>query len=196
MPLMRYHALMKKTKHDEKEIAMKFRKTLSVLLALMLFVSLFSGSALAASGEASGGASGGGVGSAGQEFGTFTEVESSAGIVIKNGAVSYADGWNGSASGEITAEGMNGAVITADEANGIAITLANETDTYIIENSEIRATAGLKNNDLGYEAAYGVGVGVSTGELWIKTAVWPPRAPAPRRCRCPLPTSPPPPRWW
>lgn len=146
------------------------KKTLSVLLALMLFVSLFSAAALAASGEASGGASGGGAGSAGQEFGTFAEVENSAGIVIKNGSVSYADGWNGTASGEITATGMNGAVISADESNGIAITLANETDTYVIENSEIRATAGLKNNDLGYEAAFGVGVGVSTGELWIKNS--------------------------
>ena len=141
------------------------RKSLAVLLTLILLVSLFSAAALA-----SGEASGGGSGSAGQEFGTFAEIEKSAGVIIKDGSVSYADGWKGAASGEITAEGMTGAVITAEEANGVAITLADETDTYVIEDSEIAATAGLKNNELGYEAAYGVGVGVCTGELWIKNS--------------------------
>ena len=140
-----------------------FRKGFAITLALILVVSLFSASALA-----SGEASGEGSGSAGQEFGTFAEIEKSAGIIVKDGAVSYADGWNGSASGGITAAGMTGAVIHGDEANGIAITLGSENDTYVIEDSEISATAGLKNNELGYEAAYGVGVGVCTGELWIK----------------------------
>lgn len=143
-----------------------FRKSLSVLLTLMLLFSLGSVAALASSGEASEGGSG----SAGQEFGTFGEVEKSAGIIVKDGSVSYAEGWNGVASGEITPAGMSGAVISADEANGVAITLAEETDTYVIEDSEISATAGLKNNELGYEAAYGVGVGVCTGELWIKNS--------------------------
>ena len=153
------------------------RKSLAVLLTVTLLFTLCAAAALASgetsgetSGEASGEASGGGSGSAGQEFGTFAEVKDSAGVIIENGAVSYADGWNGSASGEITAEGMTGAFIHADEANGVAITLANETDTYVIEDSEITASAGLKNNDLGYEAAFGVGVGVSTGELWIKNS--------------------------
>ena len=142
-----------------------FRKSLAAVLTVMLLVCLFSAAA-----QASGEVSGEGSGSAGQEFGTFAEIEASAGITVRDGSVSYADGWNGTASGEITAEGMTGAVITAEESNGIAITLANETDSYVIEDSEISATAGLKNNELGYEAAFGVGVGVSTGELWIKNS--------------------------
>ena len=150
------------------------KRCFAILLALMLMFSLCAGAALAsgeaASGEASGSASGGGSGSAGQEFGTFDEVEKTAGIIIEDGTVSYAEGWNGTASGEITAEGMKGAVITADEANGVAISLPKETDTYVIEDSDISVTAGLKNNELGYEAAYGVGVGVNTGELWIKNS--------------------------
>lgn len=142
---------------------------LALLMALALVFSFGSVAAMA-SGESSGEASGGGTGSAGQEFGTFAEVAASAGIIIEDGAVRYAEGWNGSASGEITAEGMTGAVIAADEANGVAITMPEETDVYIIEDSDISATAGLKNNDLGYEAAYGVGIGVCTGELWIKNS--------------------------
>jgi len=143
------------------------KRIVAVICALMLVLSLGAG-AFASDEAASGEASGGGSGSAGQEFGTFDEVEKSAGIIVRDGAVRYADGWNGTASGEITAEGMKGAVITADEANGIAISLPKETDTYVIEGSDISVTAGVKNNELGYEAAYGVGVGVNTGELWIK----------------------------
>ena len=145
------------------------KRSAAVLLALTLLLSVFSGAAMA-SGEASGEASGGGSGSAGQEFGTFSEIEKSAGILIQDGSVGYADGWNGTASGEIGATGMKNAVIAADGANGVAITLANESDVYVIEDSVISATAGTKNNDLGYEAAYGVGVGVCTGELWIKNS--------------------------
>ena len=146
------------------------RKSLAILLTILLLFALGSSAALAsgesASGEASGGTSGGG----GQEFGTFGEIEKAAGIIIKDGSVSYADGWNGTASGEITAAGMKGAVVTADEANGVAVSLPTETDTYVIEDSDITVTAGQKNNELGYEAAYGVGVGVNTGELWIRNS--------------------------
>ena len=152
------------------------RKSLAVLLALMLLLTLCSAAAMA-SGEPSGEASGEAVGDAsgeasggGQEFGAFNEIVASAGVIIDNGEVSYADNWSGTASGEITAQGMKGASITANEANGVAITLANETDTYLIEDSDIFASAGLKNNELGYEAAYGVGVGVKTGELWIRNS--------------------------
>ena len=106
----------------------------------------------------------------GQEFGTYDEIAAAAGIIIENGEVSYAEGWDGTVSGDITAEGMKGAVITANEANGAAITLAAETDTYVIEDSEISVTSGQKNNDLGYEAAFGVGIGIKTGELWIKNS--------------------------
>ena len=156
------------------------KRCLAVFLTMLFLVSLCSAAALA-SGEASGsGASGetgesasgeaGGSGSASQEFGSFDEIIASAGVVIENGTVTYADDWNGTASGEITAEGMTGAVIAADEANGVAVILPTETDTYVIEDSEISATAGTKNNDVGYEAAFGVGVGVRTGELWIKNS--------------------------
>ena len=143
----------------------RMRKIPAVFLALILLFSVCSGAAMA-SGEASGESSG----SAGQEFGAFGEVTASAGVIVENGTVTYAEGWDGTASGEITAEGMKGAVIDAHEANGVSITLADETATYLIEDSEISASAGLKNNDLGYEAAFGVGVGVCTGELWIRNS--------------------------
>ena len=157
------------------------RRSMAVLLTMMLLFSFCTAAALASSGEAGSGEASGetnseasgeasGAGSGGQEFGAFSEIVASAGIVIEDGAVSYADNWNGTASGEITATGMTGASITATEANGVAITMAKETDTYVIEDSDIFATAGLKNNELGYEAAYGVGVGVSTGELWIRNS--------------------------
>ena len=145
------------------------RRGLAVLLALALLVSVGAVTALA-SGEASGEGGGGGTGSAGQEFGMFDEVKTSAGVIVEDGAVSYVDGWNGTASGEITAEGMTGAVITAEEANGIVITMGEETDSYVIADSDISVTAGVLNNDLGYEAAYGVGVAVQTGELWVKNS--------------------------
>ena len=166
-------------------------RSLTLLLALMLLLSFCTVAAFASSEEAAGETSSeasietasseagsgeadsgeaGSSGAASQEFGTFDEIAASAGVVIENGAVSYPENWNGTASGEITAEGMTGALITADEANGVAISLPAETDIYVIEDSVISATAGQKNNDLGYEAAYGVGVGVRTGELWIKNS--------------------------
>ena len=137
------------------------RKAIPALLALVMAVCLCTAGALA-SGESSG--------SAGQEFGTFGEITASAGIIIENGAVTRADGWNGTASGEISAQGISGAVITADEANAVAVTMPAETDVFLITDSDISATAGQKNNDLGYEAAYGVAVGVCTGELRIENS--------------------------
>ncbi len=137
-------------------------KKLSKILSLVMAVCVLLSVSAFASGESSG--------SAGQEFGTFGEIVASAGVIVEDGAVIYVDNTAVSASGEITAEGMTGAVITANEANGIAITMPTETDVYVIEDSDISATAGTKNNDLGYEAAYGVGVGVCTGELWIKNS--------------------------
>jgi len=124
-------------------------------------------------GGSAGGPGGPGPG-AGQEFGTFDEIADASGILIKNGEVSYAEGWDGSISenisGNISAEGIKDAVITANEANAVSISLEEETDTFVIENSDISASAGVKNNDLGYEAAYGVGVAVNTGELWIRNS--------------------------
>lgn len=112
----------------------------------------------------------GGPGGAGQEFGTFEEIAGSAGVIIENGEVAYAQDWDGTVSGEITAESMTGAEIHAEEANAVTISLAQESDTYVIEDSEISAFAGQRNNDLGYEAAFGVGVAVNTGELWIRNS--------------------------
>ena len=119
-------------------------------------------------GESAGGQ--GGPGGGGQEFGGFDEIVNAAGILVENGTVTYAEDWDGSISGEISAEGMNGAAISANEANGIAINLEQETDTYVIADSDISVSAGLKNNDLGYEAAYGVGVAVNTGELRVENS--------------------------
>ena len=123
-------------------------------------------------GESTGDSSGESMGmpAGGQEFGTFDEIVTSAGVIIENGEVRYAENWNGTVSGEITAEGLTGAVITAEEANGVTIAMTGETDRFVIEDSEISATAGQKNNNVGYEAAYGVGVAVRTGELWIKNS--------------------------
>ena len=164
----------------------KLYRFMGIILALMLAVSLLAMTAFAgeSEGESAGGESasaeggsegggaggGGGAGSAGQEFGTFDEVREAAGVIIENGEVTISENFNGSISGDITADGMNGAEISAEEANGVAITLSAEDDVYVIENSNISASAGLLNNDLGYEAAYGVGIGVKTGELWIKNS--------------------------
>ena len=130
-------------------------------------------SADAASADASGNSEGGGggTGSAGQEFATFDEVASYAGVTISGDAVTYADDYSGTISGgEITAEGMTGVTIDATEANGIAISMEDETGVYTISDSEIHVTAGQINNDAGYEAVAGVGIGVNTGELWIKNS--------------------------
>jgi hypothetical protein len=121
---------------------------------------------------------GGGAGSAGQEFGTFDEVKNAAGIVVDKDTVTRND-----AAGIDITEG-EGSSITADglvnvkiamktgiaASNGIAISKASETDKFVIENSEISVASGEENNTLGYEAAYGVGIGVETGELWVKNS--------------------------
>ena len=106
----------------------------------------------------------------GQEFGTYDQIAENAGVIVANGEVTYAEGWDGTVSGEITAEGMKGVELTANEANGLAVELAAETDTFVIEDSNIAVTAGEKNNELGYEAAFGVGVTIKTGELWLKNS--------------------------
>ena len=120
--------------------------------------------------SADGGSEGGSAGGGGQEFGMYSEIAENAGVVIEDNVAAYADGWNGTVSGEITAEGMKGVTLNAQEANGIAVSLAEESDIYVVEDSDIAVTAGQKNNELGYEAAYGVGISVETGELWIKNS--------------------------
>ena len=127
-----------------------------------------------ASGDASGDAgSGGGSGSAGQEFATYEEVSSFAGITVSGDEVTYSEGYAGDISGDsssVTADGIKGVTITAEEANGIAISKDSEDDVFTIEDSTISVSAGQINNDAGYEAVAGVGVGMEAGELWIKNS--------------------------
>ena len=127
-----------------------------------------SGDAVAASADASGNAGGGGgAGSAGQEFATFAEVSSYAGAIVDGDTVTLVKDYNGTIEGEITADGMDGVTLEVTEGNGIAISKSSETDVFTISNSTIKVTAGSLNNDFGYEAVVGVGVGVETGELWV-----------------------------
>ncbi len=107
---------------------------------------------------------GGGSGSAGQEFGTFEEVSSYAKILVNGDTVTGADALT---EGTVDKDGIYNATLSVTEGNGIAVTKPNETDKFIVDHCTIKVTSGSKNNDLGYEAAYGVGIGVETGELWI-----------------------------
>ena len=138
----------------------------SLAAAAALAAALLTGTALAADD-----AGGGGGGSASQEFGTYDEVTSYAGIIIDGESITYAEDWNGTITiadgGSITAEGMTDVTVTAEEGNGLAISLASASDIFTIENCTISVTSGTINDDLGYEAAAGVAIGVETGELWI-----------------------------
>ena len=140
----------------------------SLAAAAALAAALLTGTALAADDP---GAGGGGGGSASQEFGTYDEVTSYAGIIIDGESITYAEDWNGTITiadgGSITAEGMTDVTVTAEEGNGLAISLASASDIFTIENCTISVTSGTINDDLGYEAAAGVAIGVETGELWI-----------------------------
>ena len=144
------------------------RSLLAVVLALAMAMTLLAGSAFAADDDPG---AGGGGGSAAQEFGTYAEVESYAGILIEDGTITYAEDWNGTITvaedGEITETGLTGVTITAEEGNGLALSMSSATDVFTISDSTISVTSGSINDDLGYEAAAGVGVGVETGELWV-----------------------------
>ena len=140
----------------------------SLAAAAALAAALLTGTALAADDPGAGGSGGG---SASQEFGTYDEVTSYAGIIIDGESITYAEDWNGTITiadgGSITAEGMTDVTVTAEEGNGLAISLASASDIFTIENCTISVTSGTINDDLGYEAAAGVAIGVETGELWI-----------------------------
>ena len=156
-----------------KRNSKRAKKWAGIVVMLCLLAALLTGTALAADeipgGDSSSGGSGGG--SASQEFGTYDEVVSYAGIIIDGESITYADGWDGtitvSEDGEITESGISGVTITAQEGNGLAISLASASDIFTISNSTISVTSGTINDDLGYEAAAGVAVGVETGELWV-----------------------------
>lgn len=127
---------------------------------------------------------GGGTGAAGQEFATYDEVRSSAAILFEGGTVdqnfetrSFAGEYSIDPKGEITKDGVSGLYLNGDVgANGIAIEMGAETDVFTLGgeedlmdgyNSVIKVNAGEGNNDAGYEAVHGVGVGINTGELRI-----------------------------
>ena len=127
---------------------------------------------------------GGGTGAAGQEFATYDEVRSSAAILFEGGAVDenfegrgFVGEYTVDPEGEITENGVSGLSINGGEgANGIAIEMGSESDVFTIGgeedlmdgfNSVIKVKSGEKNNDAGYEAVHGVGVGINTGQLRI-----------------------------
>ena len=126
----------------------------------------------------------GGGGAPGQEFATYDEVRSTAGILFEDGAVNQENesgAFKGEFSvdpqGEITPEGVSGINLQGEEeSNGLAIEMASETDVFTIGgeadlvdgyNSVIQVKAGEGNTNAGYEAVYGVGVGINTGELRV-----------------------------
>lgn len=129
---------------------------------------------------------GGGGGSAGQEFATFEEVAESA-LLSVNGAEKTVSGLDKLDSaladgGSMTAEAASGLMLTGEELqNGLALdlgegafTIGGDETFYEKDgkayNSVITAASGEGNNDKGYEAVYGVGVGLNSGELRIKNS--------------------------
>lgn len=136
-----------------------------------------------------GGPGGPGGGSAGQEFATFDEVKDSAILLVdgKENTVSGQDKLEGgsglSEGGVLTSEAASGLKLIGDElSNGLALdlgggntfTIGGDETFYEMNgrsyNSVIQVNAGEGNNDKGYEAVYGVGVGLSSGELWIRNS--------------------------
>ncbi len=124
---------------------------------------------------------GGGAGSAGQEFATFEEVKEHAAIYIGSDAPDIA---SYSSLGMVTADCLSDTMLERPEGyNGIAIQMDHETDVFTIGgesrtheadgakyNTIIRVAAGEGNNDAGYEAVYGVGAAINTGELHIENS--------------------------
>ena len=124
---------------------------------------------------------GGGEGSAGQEFATFAEVKDSAAIYIGS---DNPDISSYSSLGVVMADHLSDTMLERPAGyNGIAIAMDNETDVFTIGgedrtyevdgtkyNTVIRVAAGEGNNDAGYEAVYGVGAAISTGELHIENS--------------------------
>lgn len=134
------------------------------------------------------GGAGGGPAAAGQEFGTFEEVRSNAGILIEDETASEVPGFDGitlDAAEFITAQGISGMKLTGSELEGgVAIRMPGEADVFTIGgpdtyyevdgrayNTVISVSAGTGNDDLGYEAVHGVGVGIETGELRIENSL-------------------------
>jgi len=131
---------------------------------------------------------GGGPAAAGQEFATYEEVRSHAGILVENEKAeqNHQDSdFTGLISmdqnAEVSASRVSGLILDGGElSNGIAVEMASEADVFTVGgedtpneyegkqyNTIIDVTAGEGNNDAGYEAVHGVGVGINTGELHV-----------------------------
>ncbi len=138
-----------------------------------------------------GGEGGGGEAAAGQEFATYEEVRSHAAILAENGTVTdapensdFSGNFNLDAAGFITADHISGLMLEGDQlSNGIAVEMASETDVFTIGGEEtyyevdgrayntvIRVASGEGNNDAGYEAVHGVGVGINAGEIRVENS--------------------------
>lgn len=134
---------------------------------------------------------GGGPAAAGQEFATYEEVRAHGGIRIENGEAlqepqdsDFAGALELDGAGFITAQGISGLKLTGDQlSNGIAVEMASGTEVFTIGGEEtpyevegkayntvIQVSSGEGNNDAGYEAVHGVGVGINAGELRIENS--------------------------
>ena len=134
---------------------------------------------------------GGGPAAAGQEFATFEEVRSHAGILVENGTVTevpqgsdFSGLMSKDETAKITPTGISGLILDGKElANGIAIEMASGEEVFTIGgedtpneadgekyNTVIKVKSGEGNNDAGYEAVHGVGVGINAGELRIENS--------------------------
>lgn len=138
------------------------------------------------------GGPGGGPAAAGQEFGTYEEVLSHAAFHVSGGTIQELPG-DSDFSGEysfdegsklLSPTGISGLNLTGNTlSGGIAVEMPSETDVFTIGgeatpyevngkkyNTVISVNAGEGNNDLGYEAVHGVGIGINTGELRLENA--------------------------
>lgn len=135
-----------------------------------------------------------------QEFAAYDEVLASAAIAIDGETVytneledAVYEGLETCFEGSVTLAGEDG-ILAADGAfglkiegetltNGIAIDLDSENDTFMVGgedtyytvngksyNSVIKVDSGDGNERKGYEAAYGVGVAINEGELWVRNS--------------------------
>ena len=136
---------------------------------------------------------GGGSGAAGQEFATFEEVRSYAGLDMANG-VEYSHisdavaPFNGDVSfakeGIFSRNQISGLFMDGKQrSSGIAVSMPSENDVFTIGGEEsfytengrdyntvIKVNAGDVNSDAGYEAVCGVGAAIETGELHIENS--------------------------
>ncbi|MCI8537473.1 MAG: hypothetical protein HFF18_02265 [Oscillospiraceae bacterium] len=145
------------------------------------------GSSMGAPPEGGPGGPGGSEGSAGQEFATFDEVKETA-LLSVDGEKKTVSGLDKlpegalSEGGVLTAGSASGLMLTGGELqNGLTLDLGQGSftiggdETFYEKdgksyNCVITAASGEGNNDKGYEAVYGVGAGLNSGELRVKNS--------------------------